>query len=735
MTRVFSRRGRAILTNLGVALSIALLVIIATQELFFEFPPLKRAELSLLDLRFRKRGPLPMKTDSSKVVIVAISQESFRTLPDPWPWPKDYYTRLVRNLKKAGAKAIGVDIIFTTSDTAQAAAEAEFRRELEKTPGVVLAGKLEPGAGRYRILRAEENYGNIFTGSAERLGLVNVVTDEDGVLRRYMPLAYDPAADRRIPTFSMAMLNAALGMKPGSTAETGDGTFTYADRTVPAYDSTTFLINWYGPSGAFRRLNIADVLDDSSFTTTEERSNPGMQVNTFDDPDIGYLYDGTFTGKIVLIGTVMPEDKDLFTVPVGEGRIDGDNEMFGVEIHANVIQSILDANFLTRQPRWQVSMMVIGLCLFSFSLTAGIKAIRTRYGVLLELLSAGVLAGLLTIIYWMSLKLFNERNLVVDMTAPFLAVIASYVGSSIYNYVSERRQRLMIKNMFTQYVNPTVVDELLEDPEKLRLGGERKELTVFFSDIEQFTSISEAMPPEGLVTILNEYLTVMTSLIFSNNGTLDKYQGDAIMAFWGAPLPEKDHAFLACRTAVLMQESIDGLSGLWRAEGKPVLRTRIGINTAEVIVGNLGGVNRFDYTAIGDGVNLGSRLENVNKEYRTRTIISEFTYARVADRVIARELDLIVVAGKTKPIRVYELIGIRGESAEPPELAEFLGLWNDGIGLHRKREWDAAIAKFEAALKLRPDDHPASMYVTRSELYRKTPPPPAWVGEFVMLKK
>ncbi|HLB00680.1 MAG TPA: adenylate/guanylate cyclase domain-containing protein [Bacteroidota bacterium] len=735
MARFISRRGRAILTNLGVALSIALLVIVFTQEFLFEFPPLKRAELSLVDLRFQKRGPLPMNANSSKIVIVAITQESFRTLPDPWPWPKEYYTRLVRNLKKAGAKAIGIDLIFSSSDPAHTAAEEELRAELARTPQAVLAGKLEPSAGRYRILRAEENYGNIFTGAAEHLGLVNVVTDVDGVLRRYMPFAYDPSARKRIPTFSMAMLNASLGMQPGLTAGVGDGAFGYADLPIPGYDSISFLINWYGPSGTFRRLNIADVLDDSGFTTTEERANPGLEINTFDDPEMGYLYDGTFTGKIVLVGTVMPEDKDLFTVPVGEGRIDGDNQMYGVEIHANVIQSVLDGNFLTRQPRWQVSMIVIGLCLFSFSLTAGIKAIRTKYGVIIEILGAGVLIGELMIIYWLGLKLFNEHNLVVDMTAPFLAVIASYVGSSIYNYVSERRQKLMIKNMFTQYVNPAVVDELLEDPEKLRLGGERKELTVFFSDIEQFTSISETMPPEELVTILNEYLNVMTSLIFSNNGTLDKYEGDAIMAFWGAPLPQADHAFLACRTAVLMQESIDGLSELWRAEGRPVLRTRIGINTAEVIVGNLGGVNRFDYTAIGDGVNLGSRLENVNKEYRTRTIISEYTYSRVAGRVIARELDFLVVAGKTQPIRVYELIGIRGESAEPAGLAEFLGLWDEGIMLHRKREWAAAIAKFEAALKIRPDDYPASMYVTRCIAYRENPPPPAWMGEFVMLKK
>jgi adenylate cyclase len=735
MARMLSRRTRAVLTNLGIALSIAAIVILFTQEFLFEFPPLKRAELSLIDLRFQKRGTTLTDPDSSKIVIVAISQESFRSLPHAWPWPKEYYTRLVKNLRRAGARAIGIDIIFSSSDPDQAAAEKELRDVLAVSPEVVLAGKLEPEAGRYRILRADENYGNIFTGAAGHLGLVNVVTDEDGVLRRYMPFAYDSAQSKRLPTFSMAMLNVFLGMKPGYTAETDGDHFTYADRAIPRYDSSSFLINWSGHSGLFRRLNIADVLDDSTFSTTEELANPGVSINTFDDPDNGYLYDGTFTGKIVLIGSVMPEDKDLFTVPVGEGRIEGDNQMYGVEIHANVIQSILDSDQITRQPRWQVSMIVIGLCLFSFSLTAGIKAIRTKYGLLLELLGAAVLVGQLMIIYWLGLKLFNERNVLMDMTAPFLAVIVSYVGSSIYNYVSERRQRLMIKNMFIQYVNPSVVDELLEDPDKLRLGGERKELTVFFSDIEQFTAISEKMKPEDLVSVLNEYLNVMTSLIFANDGTLDKYEGDAIMAFWGAPLAQPDHAFLACRTAVRMQESIDGLSALWTAEGKPVLRTRIGINTAEVIVGNLGGVNRFDYTVIGDGVNMGSRLENANKEYHTRVIIGENTHAKVAGRVISRELDLLVAAGKSEPVRIYELMGIAGETKEPPELAEFLALYNEGLRLYRNREWDSAIGKFGEALRVRPDDHPAAMYASRSRVFLENPPPAGWRGEFVMLKK
>lgn len=735
MGRILSRRLRAVLTSLGIALSIAALVILFTQELLFDFPPLRRAELALVDLRFQKRGTVLAEPDSSPIVIVAISQESFRTLPDRWPWPRDYYVRLVRNLKRGGARAIGLDVIFSASDPADTAAERELRGLLAATPEAVIAGKLEPEARNYRMFRREEDYGNVFAGAATRLGLVNVVTDEDGVLRRYMPFAYDSARAERIPTFSMAMLNVVFGLEPGATASLEGDRFRYHDRLIPRYDSTTFLINYQGRSGLFRRLNIADVLDDSTFDTREELDDPGLGVNTFDDPDAGYLRDGTFEGKIVLVGSVMPEDKDLFTVPLGEGRIDGDNQMYGVEIHANVIQSVLDGNQIRRQPPWQAAMIVVGLCLFSFSLTAGIKAIRTRHGLLLETLGAGVLFGLLIIVYWLGVALFADRNLLIDMTGPFLAVVASYGGSSIYHYVSERRQRLMIKSMFTQYVNPSVVEELLENPEKLRLGGERRELTVFFSDIERFTEISERMPPEHLVGILNEYLDVMTSLIFANKGTLDKYEGDAIMAFWGAPLQEPDHAFLACRTALRMQESIDGLSTLWRGEGRPLLHTRIGINTAEVIVGNLGGVNRFDYTVIGDGVNVGSRLENANKEYGTRIIIGENTFAKVSGRVVARELDLIVAAGKSEPVRAYELIGIPGETAMPDRMGEFLAMYDGALARYRSREWAAAAAGFRAALAVIPGDRPCAMYIARCEAFAASPPPPEWRGEFAVGKR
>jgi adenylate cyclase len=327
-----------------------------------------------------------------------------------------------------------------------------------------------------------------------------------------------------------------------------------------------------------------------------------------------------------------------------------------------------------------------------------------------------------------------DKNYLADMTSPFLAVIVCYIGSTVYNYVTERKQKVMIKEMFSRYVNPTVVDELVAHPEKLRLGGERKELTVFFSDIEKFTNISEDMQPERLVSILNEYLTAMTGIVFSFNGTLDKYEGDAIVAFWGAPIPQQDHALRACRASVAMQEAIAAMRERWERERKPHLNVRIGLNTGEMIVGNMGGVDRFDYTVIGDSVNLGSRLESANKQYRTNIMISEHTYRQVKGEVVARELDVLVVAGKTEPVHVYELVGM-ANTGLPPQRLEFIEEYTRGIFLYRDQRWKEALMRFEKALELVPEDYTTHMYIERTHMYAASPPPDDWNGVFIMRTK
>lgn len=735
MTWKPSKPIRTLFVNFGISLAVALLVLLLTQDTVLNLPPFRRAELSLVDFRFEKRGSRTTLVDSSDVIIVGISQDSYNALPDKWPWPKTYYARLIRNLHRAGAKAIGLDVIFSASDSSALPQEQELRDAIREAGNVVLAGKLEPDSRYYSLHKGVENYGNIIAGPRSRIGLVNVPADVDGVLRRYMPFAYDAQLDRRIPTFSLALLNVYYNLPDSATAEVRGGHFTYTGREIPRFDSTTFLINYYGPSGTFRRINIADVLDDKDFKTVDELQHPGEDVNTFDDPDAGYLTDGTFEGKIVIIGSVMPEEKDLFPVSFAQGRREGDNQMYGVEIHANIIQNFIEKDFIVHEPSWLTALVAIGLSMFTFALTAGIKAIRTRYSAQMEFLGLAIVIGEMVIIYWVSIKLFTELNYLTDMMSPILTVVGCYVGSTIYNYVSERKQRLLIKSMFTQYVNPTVVDELLANPEKLRLGGERKELTVFFSDIESFTTISEKMPPENLVSILNEYLSVMTTIIFTHAGTLDKYEGDAIVAFWGAPIPQEDHTLRACRAAVEMQKILQVMRERWAREGKPMLNVRIGLNTGEMIVGNMGGMGRFDYTVIGDSVNLGARLEGANKQYKTNILMSDSTYRKVAGSVFARELDLLRVVGKTEPIRVHELINILGDESVPRNVLEMTEHFTGGLLLYRKREFEKAIAEFERGLERVPGDHPSTLYIQRSLRYMASPPPADWDGVFTLDSK
>ncbi|MBI3365348.1 MAG: CHASE2 domain-containing protein [Ignavibacteriae bacterium] len=739
------KTARGLIAYCSIILTVTVVVLFLTEDIFLAFPPLKRAELSLLDLRFQHRGIHRGNSDSS-IVIVEISQESFKSLPERWPWPKSYYTRLVRNLKHAGAAVIGIDVIFSASDPRDSANERQLRDVLREAGNVVLAGSIDARQLLYTKRERTENYGNIYIDSLARFGLVNIRPDVDGILRRYMPIVYDAGRDERLPAFSISVLNTYFQQSRRVTPEVADHAFHFASREIPKYDASSFLINYTGPSGVFQRINVADVLDDKEFQTIEELNHPGEEINTFDDTTLipsfdgrglvpaGYLYNGTFQGKIVLIGSTMPEDKDLFPVPIGEGRQEGDNQMFGVEVHANVLRQILDRDFIRHQPLWMTVLIVIGLSAITFSLTAGLKSIRTPYSALIEILGIAVVVSEIIIVYWATVKLFVSANFLADMMSAFLAVTLSYVGSTVYHYVTERKQKVLIKGMFSRYVNATIVDELVLHPEKLRLGGERKELTVLFSDIENFTQISERVSPEYLITVLNEYLNVMTAIIFGNQGTLDKYEGDAILAFWGAPVPQQDHALRACRAAMEMQQALAALREMWKAERKPLFNVRIGINTGDMIVGNMGGASRFDYTVIGDSVNLGSRLEGANKQYKTGIMISEHTYRSVEGSVVARELDLVLVAGKTEPIRVYELLGMANDSI-PTVQRQALELYNNGLRSYREREWQRAIDLFEKALMLTPNDYPAQLYIERSRLYYASPPPAGWNGVFVLQSK
>lgn len=723
------KRQGGFISQAGLVAAIILLVTLLTQDVLFE-SPLKRLELSTIDLRFSLRGSVPVPQESLKVVILEISRESFRSLPDKWPWPRSYFARVVRNLKRAGASAVGIDLVFDQTG-ADPANDEELRKAIRETGFVVLAGR--PEIEEYVYRRGDENYSNIFFDVDSSIGIVYVRNDPDGVIRRYRPFTYDRAAERSLPIFSFAVLNKMFGYPPFHVAEDAATDFFYHGRSIPKFDALSMLINYYGPSGTFPHIKFADIMDDEEFTTVEEKEID-ESINTFDDPEFGYLHTGTFLGKAVLIGTTMPEDKDIFPVSVAKGEQAGDNLMYGVELHANVIQNVLDNNFLKRQPVWLELLLIVVLTVIGFLATTKVKEFKFRKSVVGDALSGVLVVLLLGLLWWLSYLLFTHTNYVLAIVGPSLAIVLGFVGATAHNYVTERRQKVLIKAMFGQYVNPAFVEELVANPEKLRLGGERKELTVLFSDIAGFTTIAERMPPENLVALLNDYLSIMTDIVFATGGTLDKYEGDAIMAFWGAPIPQEDHALRACKAALEMQKAIIRIRRRWEKEGKPSISVRIGLSTGEMVVGNMGGSRKFDYTVIGDSVNLGSRLEGANKEYGTNIMLSQKTYEHVKNAVIARELDLLVVKGKTEPIAVYELVGLANDAIST-EYHDFLNHYNRGLQYYRTRRWEEAIEEFRHALNIEPKDYPSQMYISRITAYEESPPPPEWNGVFVLKTK
>jgi adenylate cyclase len=283
--------------------------------------------------------------------------------------------------------------------------------------------------------------------------------------------------------------------------------------------------------------------------------------------------------------------------------------------------------------------------------------------------------------------------------------------------MTEERERRKIGRAFSHYVSPSLVNEILKEPKKLVLGGEEKRLTILFSDMRGFTTLSENLKPQVLVKLINDYLTPMTDIVLKNGGTIDKYMGDAIMAFWGAPLWQEDHQVRACRTALEMIKKIDELQVEWQKSGIPRLEIGVGISTGRVTVGNMGSSARFDYTVIGDAVNLGYRLEDLNKEYGTTIIVPKYTYEDVKGEFYLRQLDWIKVKGKNIPIKIYELMGDKNDGGMLREIAE---LFEEGLTSYMEREWDKAEEHFQGVLELKPDDGPSKVFLSRIQMLHKT---------------
>ncbi len=467
------------------------------------------------------------------------------------------------------------------------------------------------------------------------------------------------------------------------------------DIQIPTTERGEMLIDYYTwPEKYIKAVSIADILDGTA------------PVESFKD-------------KVVFVGMTAIGNFDFRVTPYSTTTP-------GVYIHAAATENILDGRFLVRQD-FIVIFEVLGFLLLGIIMGIVFPRLPAWAAIVGTILFA-------VAVYLIDVQFIFARGYWMLNVLPTLQATVTAVAIIIYKFLTEGREKRQIRRAFQHYLNKTVVDMVIKDPSRLKLGGERRECTVFFSDVRGFTTLSEKLAPEQLVHVLNTYLTPMTDLIFKYDGTLDKYIGDAIMAFFNAPIDQSDHAIRACHVSVDMMTELDHLRKVWAAEGMThTIDIGIGLNSGPMVVGNMGTPNYFNYTAMGDTVNLGSRLEGINKEYGTNIIISQSTYDLAKEVIHVREMDLVKVKGKNDPVHIYELVGKGGASGVTKDLIE---QWARALAMYRTQKWDEAALLFEMIkTQIKPGDGPCETYMERCELLRAEPPGPSWDGVWTMTTK
>ena len=420
--------------------------------------------------------------------------------------------------------------------------------------------------------------------------------------------------------------------------------------------------------------------------------------------------------KMALIGLTATGTQDLGAIPTH-------HEYMMVGTWHNIINTILNEAFITR-----TSMTANYIIMFILAVMMGyiIQRLSAKRSMLLIVVS-------LVMINLINIGFFAIFNIWFDQLGTTLSVFLPSALIASVKFMKEESQKRYIKNAFSRYLAPGVIDQIIDNPDALELGGENRKISIFFSDVAKFSTISEKLTPPQLVALLNEYLSAMTDIILSYNGTIDKYEGDAIMAFYGAPYSFEDHALKCCFAAIDMKRRLREMQETWRKAGKDELYVRMGMNTGDAVVGNMGSQTRMDYTAMGDSVNLASRLEGANKFYSTYAMISESTYEATKDHIEARKLDTIRVVGKTEPIVIYELLGNKGTL--PDRMLDMLDKYYNGFDHFQNRDWKKALSFFNQALKVIDDDGPSLTYRERCENFIKKPPTKKWDGVFSLKAK
>ena len=677
------------------------------------------AELKALDHLYKRYAdPAEAAKDIALVAIDEASLEAFGR----WPWPRDRHGYIVHFLKAAGAKAIVFDVIFSEPDKESEEYDQIFADEIRAAGNVFLpfvmqedssgsAAEVHSKATIAVAVQSPKEAAKIprfpiakfptpmLAEAAHGLGHINLTSDADGTARR-VPLLAQVGNDV-VPQMSMAVARDLLGAE---RVEIRDGALHVGTAMVPLTRKGYALLNWHGSleDKAYPAYSSGAVL--RSFSEMQEGKPP------FLDP-------GLFKDKIVFIAATAAGTYDLRVTPLSPFTP-------GVLIHMTALDNILRNQSLRQAPRWATVASILLLCLS----TAWLFMLLQQ-----QFLKIGLILGMAGVYYGLVAHAFSSHLLWLPWVLPEGALAFCFAVTATVEYLTEGKQRRQIRAVFDKYMAKDVVEEIMRNPEEIKLGGEKKELSLFFSDIAGFTTISESLDPEALVILLNKYLSAMTDIILSNRGNVNKYLGDGIMAVFGAPRGDPQHATQACYAALESQKALATLREKWKTEGYAEISARIGINSGPVVVGNMGSQVRLEYTVMGDAVNLASRLEGANKFYETLILLGPRTYELAQADIEAREVDLMRVKGKHHPVAVYELLSKKG--ALSPEKQSVVDLFKEGLHLYKQKDFVTAKERFERALKLDPTDGPSHVYLKRTQDYLSSPPPADWDGVYVAKSK
>lgn len=670
---------------------------------------LQQLEWKAWDMRLRLWSR-PDHADS-RIVIFLIDQYSLDVYEKEqglsWPWPRQLYSAIIDYLRLGGARAVFFDLDFSASSRSGLEDDEEFARAMARAGNVFLpvalsrveesyvetpASRLERFSLPASLFSAQE-YRRFPEAIAAGLpvsplleacrGLGNVVfpPDADGVFRR-LPLAFSYRG-LLIPSAPLALARFLAEDKPLPP--------------VPLDKEGRMVLRYHGPTGTYRSYSVAAIIN--SYAQLEEGLEPQLPPREF-------------AGKIVLVGGSAAGLLDLRPTPFSPVSP-------GVDIQAVALDNLLHGDAF--HPPSVIRLICFLFLLTVFTALAATLLARVWLQVLLFFVALALPFGL----SWLAFR----SGMWFELVTPELGVVSSFLAASLLNYAIEGKQRRFIKTVFSHYLSPEVIDRIVADPSLLRLGGEKRVVTSFFSDVAGFTAIAERLSPEALVHFLNEYLSEMTEIILGTGGTLDKYEGDAIIAFWNAPLDQPDHALRACRAALRCQERLAELDPHFKAAIGKSVTMRIGLNSGPAVVGNMGSGRRFDYTAMGDTINLASRLEGACKLYQVGILAGEETYLRVRESILACEVDTIRVIGRDRPVRVYEIVAEKDRATEKAK--ERVQLFEEAMGFYRRRDWGEAIARLERL----PVDPLARLYVERCHSLRQNPPPEDWDGVYTLKHK